>query len=56
MILNISVYENVLLEQHFCAYKCQYEVSYLEYLVVFCKQTAKGATTVIIMAIYEFSS
>ena len=56
MILNLSAYENVFLEQHFCAYKGQYEVSYLEYLVIFCKQTAKGAKTVIIMAVYEYVS
>ena len=32
MILNISAYENVFLEQQFCAYKGQCDVNYLDYV------------------------
>ena len=52
-ILNVSAYENVLLEQEFCAQKGQCDVKYLEYLDVFFRRTAKSALTVIMMPIYE---
>ena len=53
MILNVSAYENVFLEQQFCSYEGQCDVNYLEYVDVFLKRTAKSARTVIIMPIYE---
>ena len=38
MILNISAYENVFLEQQFCAYKGQCDVNYLEYVDILNEQ------------------
>ena len=38
MILNIGAYENVFLEQQFCAYKGQCDVNYLEYVDILNEQ------------------
>ena len=49
MILNVSaylIYETFFSNKTFCARKGKCEVNHLEHVVVFCKQTAKGAITV----------
>ena len=41
------------LGQHFCAYKGQCVVDYVDYAGIFFKRTSESAITVIIMPIYE---
>ena len=43
IIIIIIIYENVFLKHYFCARKGKCEVNHIKHVVVFCKQTAKGA-------------
>ena len=45
--MSVHIYGNVFLKQYFRARKGKYEVNHIKHVVVFCKQTAKGAITVI---------